>query len=53
MISAGRGDDFIDVQGHGKVDQVSCGSGRDVVCANPEDDLSVDCEASKVAAGTK
>ena len=46
-ISAGRGDDFINVQGDGKVDSVDCGSGRDVVRANPEDNLSADCEVSK------
>ena len=47
-IDAGRGDDYVDVQGDGKVDRVTCGSGRDVVRAYPEDDLSTDCEASKV-----
>ncbi|MEJ7841890.1 MAG: hypothetical protein WKF95_08970 [Rubrobacter sp.] len=46
-IIAGRGDDFINVQGDGKVDRVDCGSGRDVVRANPEDNLSANCEVSK------
>ena len=52
-ISAGRGDDFIDVQGDGRVDLVDCGSGRDVVRANPEDDLSANCEVSKAVAEPK
>ena len=46
-IVSGRGDDFINVQGDGKVDRVDCGSGRDVVKANPEDNLSGTCEVSK------
>ena len=52
-IFGNRGDDFIDVQGDGRVDRVDCGSGRDVVRANPEDDLSADCEVSKAVAGPK
>src|SRR3712207_6492568 len=38
-IIADRGDDFVDVQGDGRVDRVDCGSGRDVVRANPKDRL--------------
>jgi len=48
-----RGDDYGDVQGDGRADEVSCGSGRDVVRANPEDHLSDDCEVAKGVAGPK
>ena len=48
-VNAGRGDDFIDVQGDDRRDVVRCGSGRDVVRANPEDALAGDCEVSKAA----
>ena len=38
-ISACRGDDYVDVQGDGRID--------DVVRANPEDNLDDSCEVSK------
>ena len=41
----------IDVQGDGRIDQVSCGSGRDVVRANLEDNLFDDCEVAKAVEG--
>jgi Ca2+-binding RTX toxin-like protein len=47
------GDDFIDVQGDGRVDEVDCGSGRDVVRANPEDNLAANCEVAKSVVGPK
>ena len=52
-IIAGRGDDFIDVQGDGTVDRVDCGSGRDVVRANPEDRLAGNCEVQRALEGPK
>lgn len=52
-IVSGRGDGFVDVQGDGKVDRVDCGSGRDVVRANPEERLAGDCEVEKANAGPK
>ena len=51
-ISAGR-DDYVDVQGDGRADELCCGSGRDVVRANPEDHLSDDCEVAKGVARPK
>ncbi len=48
-VNAGRGDDYIDVQGDDTRDVVRCGSGRDVVRANPQDALAGDCEVSKAA----
>ena len=52
-IEAGRGDDFVNVQGDGRVDRVDCGAGRDVVRANPEDNLAGNCEVSKALEGSK
>lgn len=46
-VDGGRGDDFIFVQGDDRPDRVQCGSGRDVVKANPEDNLAGDCEVEK------
>ena len=48
-IDAGRGDDFINVQGDDRRDVVRCGSGRDVVRANPQDAIAGDCEVTKAA----
>jgi Ca2+-binding RTX toxin-like protein len=52
-IFAGRGDDHVDVQGDGRIDEASCGSGRDAVRANPEDNPSGDCEVAKGVARPK
>ncbi|QIN84219.1 hypothetical protein GBA63_17335 [Rubrobacter tropicus] len=48
-VNAGRGDDYIEVQGDDRRDVVRCGSGRDVVKANPQDALAGDCEVTKAA----
>lgn len=43
-IFAGDGDDEIDVQGGSTSDEVNCGSGKDKVTADPEDETARNCE---------
>jgi len=51
VFSGGAGDDQIDVAGDpGTVDVVSCGSGRDTVWADADDQLDADCERRRLTA---
>jgi Ca2+-binding RTX toxin-like protein len=43
-LDGGSGNDTIDVSGDGASDMVDCGSGDDVVYADPEDVIAADCE---------
>ena len=43
-IAAGRGNDRIAAEYDGGVDVISCGPGRDVVVADPQDRVGQDCE---------
>jgi len=44
QISAGPGDDRIDTAGYAPGAHIRCGSGQDLVVANPGDKVSRDCE---------
>jgi hypothetical protein len=45
-VTAGTGDDSVAANGDAAVDTIACGSGRDIVDADPGDSVARDCEVT-------